>query len=164
MGSKSRNQTMYIVAAVAVIIIVIGLIMWMKSSNDKKGDVVQKAKEHHPPPPQQNVQDHETKLDDQPSFDPSKPTIVMFYATWCGPSRAALPEWQKLESALKGSPVQSISFEDSTSKDEIMKNGVKGYPTIRLYPEGYPNMNFIEYNGPRVFENLFQFVKSGGKS
>ena len=175
MGSKSKNQTLYIAIGVGVLILVIVfIVMWMKSSDNKKPAAGQLSQTQPPPkqlsqaPPPRQVQnpDHETKLDvgaPPPPNDPSKPTIAMFYASWCGPSRAALPEWQKLEAALKGSPIQTLSFEDATAKNIIMENGIKGYPTIRLYPEGFPGMNFIEYSGPRTFDNLFQFVKNGGK-
>lgn len=168
MGKKSQTQMYIIIGVAAAIIIVVGIVMWMKQSN-QKGNVVEKVIQNPPPlpPPKQSAPpptEHETRLDDS-SFDPSKPTIVMFYASWCGPSKSTLPEWQKLETALKRSPVQTLSFEDSKSKDEIMKNGVRGYPTIRLYPDGYVagSTNFIEYSGPRDVQSMFEFVKGGGK-
>lgn len=173
MGSKSKNQTLYIAIGVGVLVLVLVFIfMWMKSPDNKKPEAPPpqpssggRLAQAPPPPKQAPNPDHETKLEvgAPPPNDPSKPTIAMFYASWCGPSRSALPEWQKLEAALKGSPVQTLSFEDSTAKNIIMENGIKGYPTIRLYPEGFPGMNFIEYQGPRTFESLFQFVKNGGK-
>lgn len=157
MGSKNKDLMLYVSIGVCIILAVALFVMWNRTSSPSPPPVQQQR----PPPPKPMNPDHETKLSEAVSAQP-KPAIVMFYASWCGPSKAALPEWQKLEAALKGSPLQVISLEDSQYKKEIMENGVKGYPTIRLYPEGFPGPNPIEYQGPRTFESLMKFVKTGG--
>jgi|694.fasta_scaffold76869_5 thiol-disulfide isomerase/thioredoxin len=167
MGLKNKDLILYAAVGVCIILAIVIFTMWNKK--DTPPPAVQKAVQQHQ---QQRVQapapnpDHETKLSEAQGPGQNgagKPAIVMFYASWCGPSKAALPEWQKLEQALKGSPLQVISLEDAQYKKEIMENGVKGYPTIRLYPEGFPGPNPIEYNGPRTFEALMQFIKSGNQ-
>jgi thiol-disulfide isomerase/thioredoxin len=165
MGWKNKDLALYVAVGVCIILAVVVFTMW-----NRKDDFTppppnpQKVAPQRLPPPTPNP-DHETKLNDAQAAGggQGKPSIVMFYASWCGPSKAALPEWQKLEQALKGSPIQVISLEDAQYKKEIMENGVKGYPTIRLYPEGFPGPNPIEYNGPRTFEALMQFIKSGNQ-
>ncbi len=67
--------------------------------------------------PDLTVVDHRTGAS-VPVFEPGAPvTIVEFWATWCGPCRAAIPDMQALHARL-GDDVRVIALTDETA-DEV---------------------------------------------
>lgn len=154
-GKSEDNKLYYVIVGVVIILIVFGIYYWQKPT--KTTDDPSPVKNDLPPNPE-----HETPL--QEDDNKIKPTFVMFYADWCGHSRSALPEWKKLEDVLRGSPIATLSLDDASHKKDMVENGIKGYPTIRMYPEGYPSPNFVDYTGPRTVEAFMNFIKSGGRS
>lgn len=85
----------------------------------------------------------------------TKPTIVLYYANWCGHSKIFLPEWIKFEeyarNNLKHIETKRILCEgDNMSKCTFLA----GYPTVLLYK----NNEIIGYNGKRDMESLAQFI------
>jgi hypothetical protein len=71
------------------------------------------------------------------------------------------PAWDQAKQQLDQSgQVDAILIEDQA---EIQKCGVRGFPTVRMYPEGYPSQNFIEYQGNRSIESLITFARSKGQ-
>jgi thiol-disulfide isomerase/thioredoxin len=97
----------------------------------------------------------------EPNNPKTKPSLVMFYANWCGFSKQAMPEWEKLKSTAPPY-IQILDFEEKIYPEEIKKNSIQGYPTIRVYPDGYQNnpTKFIDYKGPRKAEEIAKFVQS----
>jgi len=90
-----------------------------------------------------------------------KPALVLFYSNGCGHSRNMRPAWDQAKQQLDQSgQVDAILIEDQA---EIQKCGVRGFPTVRMYPEGYPSQNFIEYQGNRSIESLITFARSKGQ-
>ena len=158
-SKQNDNNTLYIIIAAVALLIVVGYFFWMSANSSSSPPVVREdvKKVAAKPPPNP---EHETPLVD----DAPKPTFVMFYADWCGHSRTALPEWKKLEDALRGSPIVTLSLNDAQHKQAMVENGIKGYPTIRMYPTGFPSSNFVDYPGPRTVEAMMDFIKSGGRS
>lgn len=65
-------------------------------------------------------------------------TLYFFYTNWCGWSKKAMPEWQKLESRLRENNVFGTTkvTPDRVDADEDAKRAmlyeVKGFPTILL--------------------------------
>jgi hypothetical protein len=65
-------------------------------------------------------------------------TLYFFYTNWCGWSKKAMPEWQKLEATLGKSPVfgtttvkaERVDAEDDAKRATLYE--VEGYPTILL--------------------------------
>lgn len=93
-----------------------------------------------------------------------KPALVMFYADWCGHSKNMLPAWQQIEQALNQSgQFEAIALEQKKHSAEMQKHGVRGFPDIRFYPDGFPSQNAIPYRGNRSPESLMKFVQSGGQ-
>lgn len=157
-SKQNDNNTLYIIIAAVALLIVVGFFLWRNSTAPSPPVVKEEPKQAVKPP----NPEHETPLVDDDVR--SKPTFVMFYADWCGHSRSALPEWKKLEDALRGSPIACLALNDVQHKKEMTEHGIKGYPTIRMYPTGFPSSNFVDYPGPRTVESMLDFIKSGGQS
>ena len=85
-----------------------------------------------------------------------KPCMIFFYAPWCGHCKTAKPEFEKLMQMAKG----KAHMIDCDSHQEIaQKYDVKGFPTIRYYPNGPKNGNPREYNGNRTAEDMMNFMR-----
>ena len=65
-------------------------------------------------------------------------TLYFFYTNWCGWSKKAMPEWQKLEARLRENAVfgktkvtpERVDAEEDTKRATLYE--VDGYPTILL--------------------------------
>ena len=65
-------------------------------------------------------------------------TLYFFYTNWCGWSKKAMPEWQKLEATLSKSAVygtttvkaERVDAEDDPKRAALYE--IEGYPTILL--------------------------------
>lgn len=84
--------------------------------------------------------DKELKSMNSSDLDINKPTVVRYWADWCGPSMQAKPEWDKFE---KGSNIPGLQIVDLNVEsgggfktDLAMKVGVTGFPSIRLFSNG----------------------------
>ncbi|KAM9305040.1 dnaJ homolog subfamily C member 10 [Gastrophryne carolinensis] len=75
--------------------------------------------------------------------------FVDYYAPWCGPCRALMPEWKRMARHLSGLiNVGSIDCQKYSSLCSM--EYVNGYPEIRLYPANHHNPNYYHsYNGWR---------------
>jgi thiol-disulfide isomerase/thioredoxin len=156
-SKQNDNNTLYIIIAAVALLIVVGFFLWRNSTTTSSPPVVKEEPKKAVKPPNP---EHETPLVEDDIR--SKPTFVMFYADWCGHSRSALPEWKKLEDALRGSPIACLALNDVQHKKEMMEHGIKGYPTIRMYPTGFPSSNFVDYPGPRTVEAMMTSLNLEG--
>lgn len=88
-----------------------------------------------------------------------KPMLVFFYAPWCGHCKRLMPTWKEFKNRMQHK-IKIKEINADKNKEIIRKEGVQGYPTIRLYPYGLGNkLNMKEYNGDRTMESLMKFVK-----
>ena len=141
-----RNKTLILVLIGALIVaVVIICYLLMKPSKVLPRPQVQYVEASPQKPPQ------------------SRPALVFFYAEWCGHSKQMLPSWKQASQVLRKSGVNVVEIE-SKQKQQIQENNVQGFPTLRLYTDGFPSQNYIEYKGNRTPESIINFVKSGGKS
>ena len=87
-------------------------------------------------------------------FSNNKPTLVLFYADWCGHCKSMKPEWKKFEKKYSNN---CKKVEDKSITDEHRKKyKVNGYPTIVLIKDD----KIIEtYKGERNFEGFESFIK-----
>lgn len=64
-----------------------------------------------------------------------KPTLVDFYATWCGPCRMMEKPLEEIKSEV-GDSVTILKVDVDTNREASMKYNVRGVPTFILFKEG----------------------------
>jgi len=78
--------------------------------------------------------------------------ITLYYANWCGHCINFKPEWNKLKDTIGGnsmySNIETKEFEQTKDNDIMEKEGIKGYPTIRI--------NGKDYNGERSVSAILE--------
>jgi protein disulfide-isomerase A6 len=85
----------------------------------------------------------------------------LFYSNGCGHSRNMRPAWDQAKQSLQqAGQVDCILIEDPA---EMQKHGIRGFPTVKFYPGGFPSANSIDYQGNRSAESLITFARSGGQ-
>lgn len=105
----------------------------------------------------------EKKTDQEVKENEVKGEIILYYAMWCGHSKAFLPEWEKFEEYAKKNlsflRVSRVRCEDGNEATCVQK-GVEGYPTVILYPKG--NAEKL-YEGERKMEKVVEFINNNLK-
>ncbi len=92
------------------------------------------------------------------AFSNSEPMFVMYFAEWCGHCKRAKPEFKKLMDSYKGPiKIMMVDCEAPENADLVKSQNIKGFPTIRYYPNGL-NEKFQEYTGGRSFDDFSQYV------
>jgi protein disulfide-isomerase A6 len=82
--------------------------------------------------------------------------LVEFYAPWCGHCKNLAPEWEKAAKDLKGSV--KLGAVDATASTNLAQSyGVKGYPTIKLFPAGKKG-KAKDYQGPREAAGIIEYA------
>ena len=65
------------------------------------------------------------------------PVFAMYGTEWCGHCKRTKPDFEKLQNSYKGPiKIMYIDCEDDNNKELISKQKIKGFPTIRYYPNG----------------------------
>lgn len=151
---KQKNRNLIIGLVVALVIAVLVILLLILNKKDSKYQKMQPIQEEQP------IQ----TIKEQPPKDKPIPSLVLFYANWCGHSQNFLDVWSQLmKQNLK---CDMIGLEQEKNPKDIEVNSISGFPTIRLYPSGYipASQDYIEYNGNRSLESLTDFVMSEGNS
>ncbi|KAJ8253137.1 hypothetical protein GJAV_G00209540 [Gymnothorax javanicus] len=78
---------------------------------------------------------------------PGETWMVDFYAPWCGPCQALMPEWRKMARFLSGQ-ISVGSMDCQKHHSFCQQESVRAYPEIRLYPQSRGHRNqHLSYNG-----------------
>lgn len=88
----------------------------------------------------------------------SAPSLVLFFADWCGPCKAFLPVWNKMEEAHNNPELNMVKYSCVTHDQECNKIPIiTSYPTIVLFlPDQKKLIKFLD---TRTVENIKEFVK-----
>lgn len=90
-----------------------------------------------------------------------KRALVMFYAPWCGHCTKMKADLSlAAERLAKENSGAVIAAVDATIHRKLSKQfDIAGFPTIKYFENGVFK---TEYNGKRISEDLYNYVKSGG--
>ena len=64
-----------------------------------------------------------------------RPTLVDFYATWCGPCKMMSPLLEEVAREL-GESSKIIKVDIEKNKDAAVQYGIRSVPTLILFKEG----------------------------
>ena len=111
-------------------------------------------------PLMENMSSTNNSDDDDPKkvFSSTKPTMVLFYAPWCGHCKSMKPDYEQLRLRYRNNPnrrVAMINCDDH--KDFASKAGIEGFPTLRLYTNPKDD-KYVDYEGPRTAEAIETFM------
>ena len=79
--------------------------------------------------------------------------FVMYHTTWCGYSKRAKKEFDKLGSTYNGITIRDIDCD--INKQKCSSENIRGYPTFKLHET---TMQPIMYNGDRTISGFKQFL------
>jgi len=90
-----------------------------------------------------------------------EPWMVEFYAPWCGHCKNLAPHWAAASSQLKGK-VHLGAVDATVHTDLAGKYGIKGYPTIKVFPSGVKGEP-LSYDGARTTDAIVRYGLSLGE-
>lgn len=76
-------------------------------------------------------------------------SMVAFVAPWCGHCQSMAPEYSKAAKSLAPLiPLYAVDCDEEKNKPLCGRQGVKGFPTIKVYPRGGKSLG-MNYEGER---------------
>jgi len=85
-------------------------------------------------------------------IDSQETWIVEFYAPWCGHCKNLEPIWNKAATRVKDETQGQVKLgklDATVHQSTASKYGVRGYPTIKIFRQGFKNEDPIDYNSGR---------------
>lgn len=90
-------------------------------------------------------------------FD-SKPTLVLYYTTWCGYSQQFMPIWDELKKSKLSELVSFEQLDCDKSSNICHQDNIYGYPSLTLKKADGTIIKFSD-NEPRTKEKVLEFVE-----
>jgi len=78
-----------------------------------------------------------------------------FFAPWCGHCKSLAPHWAAASAQLKGK-VNLGAVDATVHSDLATKYGIKGYPTIKVFPAGVKGEP-LNYEGARTTDGIVKY-------
>ncbi|MGB0454314.1 MAG: thioredoxin [Bacteriovoracaceae bacterium] len=72
---------------------------------------------------------------DQEVLNNPKPTLVDFWAEWCGPCKALAPTLEEIGSEYS-EKIEVFKVEVDTNQELAQKYGIRSIPTMMIFKEG----------------------------
>jgi thioredoxin 1 len=94
---------------------------------------------------------------DQLVLQNDKPTVVDFWATWCGPCRLVAPEIDKLAVKYAGS-VDVVKVDVDANPETAMKYGIMSIPTVAYFKPGEPPRAAVGFRPLEALEQAFELL------
>ncbi|PCH44526.1 thioredoxin-like protein [Wolfiporia cocos MD-104 SS10] len=83
-------------------------------------------------------------------------SVVAFVAPWCGHCQRMAPEFSKAAEALSPMvPMYAVDCDQQSNKPLCSREGVQGFPTIKLYPRGGKSKPIGFESGQRTANQFF---------
>jgi thiol-disulfide isomerase/thioredoxin len=88
--------------------------------------------------------------------------LYFFYTTWCGHSKKAMPEWEKVKSSIAANPkfggtvVEPVDIDAEKDPKTASLYEVNGYPTIKLET----STGLHEFNRKVTADNVLDFLRN----
>lgn len=94
----------------------------------------------------------------------AQPTLVMFYAPWCGFCKQVKPDFEAFRQKLmaEGSQVKAEMIDCTTPEGKKIssKYGVNGFPTFKFFKNGMAGKSVVDCNAPREESGWRSFISS----
>ncbi|OCB86332.1 hypothetical protein A7U60_g6646 [Sanghuangporus baumii] len=89
-------------------------------------------------------------------------SVVAFVAPWCGHCQRMAPEYSKAALGVHPLiPFYAVDCDAAANKRLCADQGVKGFPTVKLFPRG-KQMKSVEFDGPQRSASEFYYFAQRG--
>ncbi len=92
------------------------------------------------------------KFTKDPNQDPSKVSIIFFYAIWCGPCEKIAPQFKKL--SLENS---NLNFYQVDNEETAIVCGISAMPTFQFYKNGQKIDELVGANKEKLEEMINKY-------